>query len=70
MTDWSSFFLTGAHVMPAFVLAADIDAFAIAVLVYMALVFTALFAGAVDEQSPLHQARAQQDRTQDPSDRG
>jgi hypothetical protein len=69
MKDWSSFFLTGAHVMPAFVLGIDIDAFAIAVLVYMALVFTALFAGAIDEQSPLHQPQSREDRSREPGDR-
>lgn len=60
MQDWASFFWTGTHVVPLFMIAANVDALPLAAVAYVVLMLAAILAGANDEESPIRRAAAQE----------
>lgn len=60
--DWTTFLLTGASTLPAFMVAFNADALPLAILVFVVLLFAAIFASLADESSPARQGAARRER--------
>jgi hypothetical protein len=54
--DWTTFLLTGATALPAFMVLVNGDSLSLAVFVFVALLFAAIFASLMDESSPARRA--------------
>ncbi len=66
MQDWATFFFTGSNVLPAFMVLANDEAFALAMFVYLGLLLVACMAALRDEDCPARKAiRVRIDERQD-----
>ncbi|GAB4172851.1 MAG: hypothetical protein OHK0026_14480 [Rhodocyclaceae bacterium] len=54
--DWTTFLLTGASFLPAFLVASNPDALSLAILVFVVLLVAGIFASLLDESSPARSA--------------
>ena len=54
--DWTTIFLTGSTAFPAFIVLVNSDSLALAVFVFVALLFAGIFASLMDESSPARRA--------------
>ncbi|HCX32377.1 MAG TPA: hypothetical protein DHV08_01710 [Rhodocyclaceae bacterium] len=63
--DWTTFLLTGASFLPAFIAATNPEALALAILAFVVLLIAGIFASLLDDSSPARTglgARDEQDR--------
>ncbi len=56
--DWTTFLLTGASTLPAFMVACNANALSLAIFVFVFLLFAAIFASLADESSPARRRAA------------
>lgn len=60
--DWTTFLLTGASTLPAFMVASNANALPLAIFVFVFLLFAAIFASLADESSPARRGTAPRER--------
>jgi len=60
--DWTTFLLMGAAILPGFMVATNADSLPLAVLVFVVLLFSGVFASLLDESSPARKAADEYDR--------
>lgn len=56
--DWTTFLLVGATALPGFMVATNAETLPLAALVFVVLLFSAVFASLLDEASPARKAAA------------
>lgn len=60
--DWTTFLLTGASTLPAFMVVWNATALPLAIFVFVFLLFAAIFASLADESSPARRSAVPRER--------